>query len=80
MMTVYVMVMTICTGGEGCVEERKHEPTYATKAMCVESARHMAARKGVKFKCRSERSWVPSTASGASGQERVVSTDVKAHP
>ncbi|MDO7896878.1 hypothetical protein [Pseudomonas citrulli] len=77
---MYVMVMTICTGVEGCVEERRHEPTYATKAMCMETASHMAARKGVKLKCRSERSWAPSTAPGANGLERVVSTDVKGQP
>jgi len=77
MMTVYVMVMTICTGGEGCVEVRKPEPTYATKAICMETAHGMAARKGVKYKCRTQRMLVPNPASTT---ESVVSTGVKGQP
>ncbi|MGN8275829.1 hypothetical protein [Pseudomonas sp. SMN5] len=77
MMTVYVMVMTICTGGEGCIEERKPEPTYATKALCMESARSMAPRKSVKFKCRTQRLLVPNQTSTA---EAVVSTGAKGAP
>ncbi|MBT2339822.1 MULTISPECIES: hypothetical protein [Pseudomonas] len=72
--------MTICSGIEGCVEVRKPEPTYVTKELCLETARDIAPRKGVKFKCRSERSWGPSTAPGADGLDRVVSTDSKRQP
>lgn len=77
MMTVYIMVMTLCTGGEGCVEERKPEPTFATKALCMESARAMAPRKGVKFKCRTQRLMVPNQAPPA---ESVVSAGAKGRP
>ncbi len=80
MMTVYIVVMTICSGIEGCVEERKMQPTYATKEMCLETTRVMAPRKGVKLKCRSERLWVPTEASHPVGYDRVVSTDAKTKP
>lgn len=65
MMTVYVMVMTLCRGDEGCVDVRKTEPTYLTKELCMAKARDITPRKGVKFKCRSERSWGPSKIPGA---------------
>lgn len=79
MMTVYFMVMAICSGVEGCVEVRKPGPTYASRAMCLETARGMPARKGVKFKCRSERLWVHETPR-AEGYESIVSTGAKTQP
>ncbi|WP_143007953.1 hypothetical protein [Pseudomonas sp. NFACC32-1] len=81
-MTVYVMVMAICSGKEGCVEERKPGPTYATKEICMETARGMAPRKGVKFKCRRQQVQliVPINIPHAAGLENVVSTDTKRQP
>lgn len=80
MMTVYFVVMAICSGVEGCVEERKPGPTYASRAVCMDSARTMAPRKGVKFKCRSERLWVPVEARGVNRNESVVSTGTQTQP
>lgn len=80
MMTVYVMVMTICSGFEGCVEERRTEPTYATKEMCMAMARDIAPRKGVKYKCRSERLLIPVKAPTANSLDSVVSTGAKGLP
>ncbi|QBZ90463.1 hypothetical protein EPZ47_17660 [Pseudomonas viciae] len=79
MMTVYFVVMAICSGVEGCVEERKPGPTFASRAMCMETARVMPPRKGVKFKCRSERLWVRETPR-ADGYESFVSTGAKTQP
>lgn len=79
MMTVYFVVMTICSGIEGCVEERKPGPTFATRAMCMETARVMAPRKGVKFKCRSERMWVVETPP-IEGYGKIVSTKSTVQP
>ena len=80
MMTVYFVVMAICSGVEGCVEERKPGPTYATRAVCMDPARTRAPRKGVKFKCRSERLWVPVEARGVNRHESVVSTGTQTQP
>jgi hypothetical protein len=81
MMTVYFVVMTICSGFEGCVEERKPGPTYASRQICLETAREMTPRKGVKFKCRSERSNVMFTeAPPADGYESLVSTKIQGQP
>lgn len=80
MMTVYVMVMTLCRGDEGCVDVRKTEPTYLTKELCMAKARDITPRKGVKFKCRSERSWGPNKEPGAETLNSVVSTDAKRQP
>ncbi|ROM61982.1 hypothetical protein BK653_30515 [Pseudomonas brassicacearum] len=81
MMTVYFVVMAICSGNEGCVEERKPGPTYATKEICMETTRDMTPRKGVKFKCRRERLLVvPNEMPHAAGFESVVSTGAKGQP
>ncbi|WP_343471204.1 hypothetical protein [Pseudomonas halotolerans] len=80
MMTVYFVVMAICSGVEGCVEERKPGPTFASRAVCMDNARAMAPRKSVKFKCRSERLWVPVEARGVDGNESVVSTGAHTQP
>lgn len=80
MMTVYFVVMTICSGIEGCVEERKPGPTFATRAMCMETARVMAPRKGVKFKCRSERMWVVDETPAVEGYGKIVSTKSTVQP
>jgi hypothetical protein len=50
MMTVYFVVMTLCSGVEGCVDERK-PVAYATEAECMETLGSMAARRGVKYRC-----------------------------
>lgn len=80
MMTVYFVVMAICSGIEGCVEERKPGPTFATRAMCMETARVMAPRKGVKFKCRSERMWVVDEKPSVEGYGKIVSTKSTGQP
>jgi hypothetical protein len=80
MMTVYFVVMTICSGIEGCVEERKPGPTFATRAMCMETARVMEPRKGVKFKCRSERMWVVDETPPVEGYGKIVSTKSTVQP
>ncbi|MBC3361486.1 hypothetical protein [Pseudomonas sp. SWRI154] len=80
MMTVYFLVMTICSGMEGCVEERKTGPTYSSREMCIDTAREMVPRKGVKYKCRSERLWVTNEVAPAGSYEAVVSTKVKEQP
>ncbi|WP_434676409.1 hypothetical protein [Pseudomonas sp. D3-10] len=80
MMTVYFLVMRICSGMEGCVEERNPGPTYASRQMCIESAQVMAPRKGVKYKCRSERLWVSDEVQSPGGYDAVVSTKVKEQP
>ncbi len=82
MMTVYFMVMAICSGIEGCVEERRPGPTYASKAICMETARGMTPRKGVKFKCRSERLWLPTEARSVGEEDygSLVSTGAKTAP
>jgi hypothetical protein len=50
MMTVYFMVMTLCAGAEGCVDERK-PVAYATQAECMETVTAMEPRRGVKYRC-----------------------------
>ncbi|WP_413795377.1 MULTISPECIES: hypothetical protein [unclassified Pseudomonas] len=80
MMTVYFVVMTICSGIEGCVEERKPGPTFASRAMCMETARVMAPRKGVKFKCRSERMWVVNETPPVEGYDKIVTTKSTGQP
>jgi phage anti-repressor protein len=80
MMTVYFLVMTICSGMEGCVEERKTGPTYTSRQLCIETAKEMAPRKGVKYKCRSERLWVSNEVKSPGSYDAVVSTKVKEQP
>ncbi|WP_144091107.1 hypothetical protein [Pseudomonas kilonensis] len=79
MMTVYFVVMTICSGFEGCVDERQPGPTFASKAMCMETARVMAPRKGVKFKCRKERMLVVETPP-VENYGKIVSTKTAGQP
>lgn len=81
MMTVYFVVMTICSGYEGCVEERRPGPTYASRQICMETAKDITPRKGVKFKCRSERSKVIFTeVPRPEGYESLVSTKIQGQP
>lgn len=50
MMTVYFIVMTLCSGAEGCMEERR-PVAYATQEECLESLSGMAPRRGVRYRC-----------------------------
>jgi hypothetical protein len=77
MMTVYFVVMTMCSGMEGCVEERKPGDAYATKAECMETVSAMARRKGVKYKCRSEPQWMLKEARRVDGHKRFITTEAK---
>jgi hypothetical protein len=52
MMSVFVVVMSICSGAEGCLEERQ-ATAYSTRAECVESVATMLPRKGIKYHCSS---------------------------
>ncbi|WP_339482116.1 hypothetical protein [Pseudomonas sp. RL_5y_Pfl2_73] len=45
----------------------------------METARGMAPHKGVKFKCRSERTWVVETAP-VDGYDEIVSTEAAGQP
>ncbi len=58
MMTVYFVVMTMCSGMEGCVEERRPGDAYASREECMTTVGAMTRRKGVKYKCKSEPQWV----------------------
>lgn len=50
MMSVYFIVMTMCSGMEGCLEERK-TTAYATRDECMQEVAAMPPRKGLKYKC-----------------------------
>ncbi|CAH0139502.1 hypothetical protein SRABI06_00435 [Pseudomonas brassicacearum] len=80
MMTVYFVVMTICSGFEGCIEQRQPGPTFASKAMCMETTKVMAPRKGVKFKCRKERTLVVHETLPVEGYGKIVSTKTTGQP
>jgi hypothetical protein len=50
MMSVFVVVMTLCTPAEGCSEERK--PTaYASREECMETLAAIPTYRGVKYRC-----------------------------
>lgn len=52
MMSVFVVVMSMCTASEGCLEERR--PTaYSSRAECLETVATMPMSKGVKYRCAS---------------------------
>lgn len=63
MMTVYFVVMTLCSGAEGCVEERK-PAAYATQAECLETVDALEQRRGVRYRCHR-------------GPQRLISQDLK---
>lgn len=52
MMSVFAIVITICTGSEGCLEERQ-PAAYSTRDECMESVATMPVRKGMKYHCSS---------------------------
>ncbi len=52
MMSVFVVVMSMCTAAEGCLEERR--PTaYSSRAECMESVATMPTTRGIKYRCTS---------------------------
>lgn len=76
MMTVYFVVMTMCSGMEGCVDERK--PTaYASRDECMETISAMPAQKGIKYKCRKAPRSELVELRRADGHEAVVTNDTK---
>ena len=77
MMTVYFVVMTMCSGMEGCVEERRPGDAYASREECMETVGAMAKRKGVKYKCRAEPQLVLQEARRVEGHKRFVTTGAK---
>lgn len=77
MMTVYFVVMTMCSGMEGCVDERKPGEAYASREECMTTVGAMAHRKGIKYKCRSEPQWVLKEDRRVEGQKSFVTTGAK---
>ena len=77
MMTVYFVVMTMCSGMEGCVEERRPGDAYASRAECMTKASAIAQRKGVKYKCRGEPQWVLKEDRRAEGIKSLVTSGAK---
>ena len=52
MKSIFVVVMSMCSGAEGCQDD--NQPTsYSTRAECIESVALMPTRKGVKYHCSS---------------------------
>ncbi|MDC6380598.1 hypothetical protein BW687_010475 [Pseudomonas graminis] len=52
MKSIFVVVMSMCSGAEGCLDE--NQPTaYSTRAECMESVALMPTRKGIKYHCSS---------------------------
>ncbi|MFF7706593.1 hypothetical protein [Pseudomonas sp. NPDC007930] len=64
MMMVYYMVMTLCTGQEGCLDERK-PVAFATQAECQSSISEIEPRRGVKYRCHR-------------GPQTLISNDIRA--
>lgn len=59
MISVFVVVMTLCTPAEGCSEERK--PTaYASKEECVETLATIPSTRGVRYRCAATSKFVVS--------------------
>lgn len=52
MKSIFVVVMTMCSGAEGCLDES--QPTaYSTREECMESVALMPTRRGIKYRCAS---------------------------
>ena len=52
MISMFVVLMSMCTGSEGCLEERL--PTaYASRAECMETVATMPTSRGIKYRCSS---------------------------
>ena len=52
MMSVFVVVMSMCSGSEGCLEEPR--PTaYSSRAECMESVSTLPYSRGIKYRCSS---------------------------
>jgi hypothetical protein len=77
MMTVYFVVMTMCSGMEGCVDERKPGAAYASREECMETVGAIPHRKGVKYKCRKEPQWVLKEARRVDGQKSFITSEAK---
>jgi hypothetical protein len=77
MMTVYFVVMTMCSGMEGCVEERKPGDAYASREECMETVSAMTRRKGVKYKCKGEPQSVLQEARRVEGHKGLVTNGAK---
>lgn len=80
MMTVFFVVMTLCSGVEGCVDERK-PVAYASEAECMETVNGMAARRGVKYRChRGPQQLVSEVIRSSATQPHLVTTSVPVMP
>ncbi|MGI4838277.1 MAG: hypothetical protein ACRYF9_11720 [Janthinobacterium lividum] len=80
MMTVFFVVMTLCSGTEGCVDERKRV-AYASEAECMETVNAMPARRGVKYRChRGPQQLVSEVIRSSAPQPHLVTTNVPVTP
>lgn len=66
MMAIYYIVMTLCTGREGCIDERR-PVAYASQVECLDTLEAMPERRGVKYRCHR-------------GPQTVISSDLRAKP
>jgi hypothetical protein len=79
MMSVYFVVMTICSGMEGCVQERRPD-VYATQEECVQELAALTPRKGLKFRCAKGPQLVVREDRKAAAKPHLISTAVNPAP
>lgn len=76
MMTVYFVVMTLCSGMEGCVDERK-PAAYASREECMQMVSTMPRQKGIKYKCRKAPQSELMEVRRLEGQKSFITTEAK---
>jgi hypothetical protein len=74
MMTVYFVVMTMCSGMEGCVSERRPGEAYASREECMETVSTLTTRKGVRYNCRAEPQRILQEVRRTEGQKSFITT------
>jgi hypothetical protein len=80
MMTVFFVVMTLCSGAEGCVDERK-PVAYATEAECMDTVNGMAVQRGVKYRChRGPQQLVSEVIRSTAPQPHLTTTSLPVTP
>lgn len=76
MMSVYFVVMTMCSGMEGCVDERQ-STAYASREECIQTVGTMPRLKGVKYKCRKGPQSELKEARRVEGPKSFITTEAK---
>ncbi|MBF7141218.1 MULTISPECIES: hypothetical protein [Pseudomonas] len=71
MMSVFVVVMSMCTASEGCLDEQK-PTTYASRAECLETMATMPVSRGVKYRCAATPQFMVSEARKATRTHLVT--------